>query len=237
MTLAVDATGVSPETVQRGDDRLRVIGRLRPEVSPAQAHAELKALQQNIAAQFPDTNKPYTDAIVMPLLDHLVGDYRPALRVLFVAVTLVLLIACANVAGLMLARSSRRAPEMAVRSAMGAGRSAIMRQVLLESLLLSLLGGALGVLFSTWILDLLVRRTDGPTSEDDGFQCETGERKSWCSVSTIPATGSASNRERGAYAGLHSGPVPVTEMADDGQLRAVCCQHVGSETGLDAKAG
>jgi predicted permease len=157
VTLAVDAAGVSPETVQRGDDRLEVIGRLRPEVSPAQAHAELKALQHNIAAQFPDTNKPYTDAIAMPLLDHLVGGYRPALRVLFAAVTLVLLIACANVAGLMLARSSRRAPEMAVRSAVGAGRSAIMRQVLLESLFLSLSGGALGVLFSAWILDLLVR--------------------------------------------------------------------------------
>src|SRR5271157_4389858 len=101
VTLAVDATGENPETVQRGFDRLRVIGRLRPEVAPAQAHAELRALQHNIAAQFPDTNKPYTDAIVMPLLDHLVGDYRPALRVLFAAVTLVLLIACANVAGLM----------------------------------------------------------------------------------------------------------------------------------------
>jgi predicted permease len=157
VTLAVDATGESPETEQRGDDRLRVIGRLRPGVAPAQAQAELRALQRNIAAQFPDTNKPYTDAIAMPLLDHLVGDYRPALRVLFAAVTLVLLIACANVAGLMLARFARRAPEMAVRSAMGAGRSAIMRQVLLESLFLSLSGGALGVLFSAWILDLLVR--------------------------------------------------------------------------------
>jgi len=157
VTLAVDAAGESPQTVQRGADWLGVIGRLKPGVAPAQAHAELKALQHNIAAQFPDTNKPYTDAITIPLLDHLVGDYRPALRVLFAAVTLVLLIACANVAGLMLARSSRRAPEMALRSAVGAGRFAVMRQVLLESLLLSLSGGALGVLFSTWILDLLLR--------------------------------------------------------------------------------
>jgi predicted permease len=157
VTLAVDATGENPQTVQRGADWLGVIGRLKPGVAPAQAHAKLKALQHNLAAQFPDTNKPYTDAITVPLLDRLVGDYRPALRVLFAAVTLVLLIACANVAGLMLARSSRRAPEMALRCAVGAGRFAIMRQVLLESLLLSLLGGALGVLFSTWILDLLVR--------------------------------------------------------------------------------
>ena len=157
VTLAVDATGKNPLTMQRGADWLDVVGRLQPGVAPAQAHAELKALQHALAAQFPDSNKPYTDAIAMPLLDHLVGDYRPALRVLFAAVTLVLLIACANVAGLMLARSSGRAPEMALRSAIGAGRSAIMRQVLLESLLLSLLGGALGVLFSTWILDLLVR--------------------------------------------------------------------------------
>jgi len=81
------------------------------------------------------------------------------------------------------------------------------------------------------------RRTDGPASEGDGFQCETGKRNGRYSVSAIRATGSASNRERGAHAGLHSGPVPVAEMADDGQLRAVCCQHVGSEPGLGAKAG
>jgi len=81
------------------------------------------------------------------------------------------------------------------------------------------------------------QRAHGPASEGDGFQCETGERKSQCSVSTIRGTGSASNRERGAHTGLHSGPVPITGIAKDGQLRAVRCQHVGSEVRLGAKAG
>ena len=81
------------------------------------------------------------------------------------------------------------------------------------------------------------RRTDGPTPKGNGFQRETGKRNGRCSVSTIRAAGSASNRERGAHTGLHSGPVPVAQMADAGQLRAMCCQHVGSEIRLGAKAG
>jgi len=155
-TLADDAEGDKPRTAQRGFDSLDVVARLPPGATLAQAHAELSVIARSIAAQYPDTNKPYTAAIVQPMLEHVAGDFRPALRLLFGAVILVLLIACANVAGLLLARATRRRGEIALRSALGAGRGKIIRQVLMESVLLSLCGGALGVALSSWALDALL---------------------------------------------------------------------------------
>jgi predicted permease len=156
-TLADDAEGDKPRTSQRGFDSLDVVARLKPGVTPAQARAELNVIARNIATQYPDTNKPYTAAILKPMLEHVAGNFRPALRLLFGAVVLVLLIACANVAGLLLARATRRRGEIALRTALGAGRGKIMRQVLMESVLLSLCGGVLGVALSTWALDALLR--------------------------------------------------------------------------------
>ncbi len=159
-TLATDASdpdGDTPLTAQRGAHMLDVIGRLKPGVTPDQARADLSLIDRNLAAQYPEDNKFFTSAAVKPELEALVGDSRPALRILFAAVSLVLLIACANVAGLLLARASRRRAEIALRSALGASRTEIIRQVLGESLLLSFLGGALGLGLSTVFLQGMMR--------------------------------------------------------------------------------
>ncbi len=156
-SLADDAEGEHAQTTQRGYNDLDVVARLKPGVTVAQARAELSLIASQIAVQYPDTNQANSAAIVEPMLEHLAGSYRPALRLLFGAVILVLLIACANVAGLLLARATRRRGEMALRSALGAGRGKILRQVLYESVFLSLCGGLLGMLFSSWALDALLR--------------------------------------------------------------------------------
>jgi predicted permease len=154
---AVDSEGGKPATQNRGEDMLSVIGRLKPGVTVEQARAEMSLIDRNLAAQYPESNKYFSSAHVEPVLESLVGDTRPALRVLFAAVSLLLLIACANVAGLLLARASRRRAEIALRSALGASRAEILRQVLTESLLLSFLGGALGLAFSTLFLKAMLR--------------------------------------------------------------------------------
>ncbi len=154
---ATDAPGDTPLTAQRGANLVHVVARLKPGVTVAQARAELSTIARRLATQYPDSNKPYTAAIVGPELEHLIGNFRPALRLLFAAVMLVLLIACANVAGLLLARATRRRSEMALRTALGAGRGQIIRQVLAECVLLSLCGGALGVVLSSWTLEAMLR--------------------------------------------------------------------------------
>ncbi len=146
-----------PMTSQRGFDALSLIARLKPGVTVAQATAELSLIARNLAAQYPDTNKRFTAAIVQPELENLVGDTSPALHVLFAAVMFLLLIACTNVAGLMLTRASRRRAEIAVRAALGASRIEIIRQVLVESVFLSLCGGALGVALSELLLQTILR--------------------------------------------------------------------------------
>ncbi len=154
---AVDPDGDKPATKSRGEDMLTVIGRLKPGITAEQARADMSLIDRNLAAQYPESNKRYTSTHVIPEIEALVGDTRPALRILFGAVSLVLLIACANVAGLLLARSSKRRSEIALRAALGASRGEILRQLLVESLLLSSIGGALGVAFSTLFLKATLR--------------------------------------------------------------------------------
>lgn len=145
ISLSDDADGQDPKTSQRGFEFLRVIGRMKPGIKVEQAKADLSLIADNLAHQYPDDNKWFTSALVEPELQHLTGDTGPALRVLFGAVTLVLLISCANVAGLLLARGSRRSAEFALRASIGATRAAIVRQLLVESVVLSFCGGAAGV--------------------------------------------------------------------------------------------
>ncbi len=148
--------GGEPMTTQRGAHLLDVAGRLKPGVTANQSQADLDVIAHNLAAQFPNTNRHFVGAVVTPELESLVGDTRPALRILFGAVVFVLLIACANVAGLLLARSSRRRSEFAVRTALGASRNQIVRQMLVESVALGLLGGAIGVTMASGLLRVLL---------------------------------------------------------------------------------
>ncbi len=124
----------------------RVVARLKPDVTPQQAQSDLSAVMQQIARDYPGKYAPGTAVTVEPLLDQLVGPIRPALWTVFGAVSLVLLIACANVASLQLARATTRSREFAVRAALGGSRGRIAGQLLIENLLVACLGGAAGLL-------------------------------------------------------------------------------------------
>jgi len=133
----------------RSAHHLRAIARLKPGVTVEQAQSEVDVIAQRLEQQHPTTNKDYGAAVVS-ITDEIVGDIRPTLWVVFGAVVLVLLVACANVANLLLARSTVRFKEITIRSAIGAGRSALIRQLLTESLVLSLVGGGIGLMMAVW---------------------------------------------------------------------------------------
>ncbi|MGH9840157.1 MAG: ABC transporter permease [Blastocatellia bacterium] len=153
LPLALEA---HPEVRSKRMAFVYVVGRLKPEVTPEGARAELTTILRRMSRSFPpgDTS---VQVRLIGLRDRFVGDARRALLVLFGAVAFVLLIACANVANLLLARAAARQKEMAIRAAVGAGRLRLVRQLLTEILLLSLAGGAAGLLVATWGVKLLVR--------------------------------------------------------------------------------
>src|SRR5437868_5151314 len=146
----------SEEAASRGNHYLEVIGRMKPGVALEQARAEMATIMARLAQQYPEDNTRI-GTVVNPLHEEVVGNMKPALLVLLGAVAFVLLIACANVANLLLARAAARHKEIALRLALGPDRARLTKQLLVESVMLSLLGGVVGLGFAYVGLNVLTR--------------------------------------------------------------------------------
>jgi putative ABC transport system permease protein len=158
ITRMVNYSGLAPEQIRNGAGFVTAIARLKKGVTVSEADAEVAVLNKQYRQEHPGNPDadPRGRLVVDPLQESLVNNIRPTLVMMTAAVGLVLLIACANVASLMLARATGRAREIVIRASLGAGRGTLIRQLLAESMLLSLLGGALGVMVASWGVALLV---------------------------------------------------------------------------------
>src|SRR5262249_20679140 len=141
----------TPELIERNNHNYEVVARLKPDANLAEANADLSAVARSLADAYPETNRHMAIGASSELA-YIAGDRRTPLLMLFAAVGFVVLIACANVANLLLARSTYRAREIALRLALGAGQRRIVRQLVTESLVLSLVGAVAGLIVARWAL-------------------------------------------------------------------------------------
>src|SRR5262245_21232550 len=170
----------------RGRGYWSVIGRLAPGVSIDEARAEFDMLSVQLAREYPQTNKNIS-AEVVPLRTHLVGRLRSVLPLLLGAAAILLVVACANVANLLLARGVGRGREFAVRQALGASRGRIVRQMLVESLLLATFGGAAGLVLARWTLDVIARLRPLDVARVDQIPIDARAAAIACGVTLIAA--------------------------------------------------
>ena len=200
------------ELESRGSRSYGVIGRLKPGVTMAQAQAEANTIVANWHQQFQDNYKPANKfgATIYPMHDLVIGGMRPALMILLGAVGTVLLIACANLTTMLLARAGAREREFAIRLALGAGRMQLVRQMLAESTLLALVGGTTGVVLAIWGLDLL--RSIGTQTVPRLAEVNLDLRVLLVTLGTAVATGIVI----GLIPALASGKPELTEALKEG---------------------
>jgi putative ABC transport system permease protein len=172
--------------ITRDSRYLQVIGRLNPGVTPAAATEEMNALAKSLAGEYPDSNADSTIGMAS-LTNEAVGDVRAALELLFAAVLLVLLIACGNVTSLLLARFTVRGPEVVVRTALGASRMRVIRQFVVETVVLYAVGTAAGLLLGVWLLNLLRGLAPGVIPRADEIQMALPVALFACGTSLVAA--------------------------------------------------
>ncbi|HEX8140370.1 MAG TPA: ABC transporter permease [Pyrinomonadaceae bacterium] len=197
------------ERMARRSDFLNVVARLKQGVTPAQAQAEMNTITSRLAQQYPDSNTGWS-TIVLPLHERMIGDVRTPLWLLMGVVGFLLLIACANVANLLLARSTSRQQEIAIRRALGADRLRLVRQFLTESVLLSVTGGLLGSLVAMWGVDILVALSPGniPRLDEVGLN--------WKVLAFTLAVSFATGVVFGLLPALHATSPNLTETLKEG---------------------
>ena len=171
----------------RGVHFMRTYWRLKPGVTLSQAQADMSLIDGRLAVQYPD-NERGRETLLVPLHQWLTGNVRPALMVLFGAVGLVLLIACANFAGLLMARAVARRREFVIRASLGAGKSRLIRQALTESGVLALIGGAAGLLLAKWGTGVLVSLKPAELERFNGIQIDANVFLFVLSISALTGT-------------------------------------------------